>query len=170
MSVVSVQDVYSYIKLGFKNLNIMATYKLKISSGNITKQERRKAAEAIKYMKQVATQPRRYFSRMSTQKSWKQRAAVWAKENPKYEAFAFSSVKSPKDIVYDKINLSVFGDITLGYKELCDAIQIWEYSRTEKNNNRTCMLEAEYSAQEIADLACKFQRQVNEMRINNKSR
>ncbi len=136
--------IYSSIQGAFSEFYNLARMGLKKRWKSLKREEKFAAARSLVFMRDVATNPAKYFSRANTGAAWVKRANDFATEHrfsPANMHHAYYIVLAPKDIVIDKAQAAWIynADIAKMFYRFCSMVQDWEYKRTSDENKEFCM-------------------------------
>ena len=127
--------IYGAIKSAFSEFYNLARMGLKKRWKSLTPVERAQAGRSLVFMKELATNPAKYFSRANTGAAWVKRAHDFAESHnivPANMHHAYYIVQGPKEIVAEKAGAAWIynADIAKMFYRFCSMVQDWEYKRT----------------------------------------
>ena len=158
-------DIYSSIQGAFVEFYNIARLGLKKRWKSLTQKERVAAARSLVFMRELATNPAKYFSRANTGADWAKRAYDYAQAHGIKDVYhAYYIVPAPTDVVYEKAGAAWICNPE-SYKvfyRFCLDVQNWEYGRTSEQNSERYL--ADVLSESIVKTAkiCAAVRKANE--------
>jgi len=125
-------DIYSSIQGAFVEFYNIARLGLKKRWKSLTQKERVAAARSLVFMRELATNPAKYFSRANTGADWAKRAYDYAQAHGIKDVYhAYYIVPAPMDLVYEKADAALEHNVDVYrlFYHFCKDVQGWEYGR-----------------------------------------
>lgn len=132
-----INNVYDMMQIGFSAFQVLAGTNLKKNWKKIGRIQRGKAMVAVDFIGKISDAPANYFSRAATESDWRFRASEYARANGLTDmSAAFNKVSDPKAVVLERANDAFVtdGELKNDFYWFCDAVQNWEYNRTNPWN------------------------------------
>ena len=121
-------DVRNAIKQGLKNYADLARVRVKSAWKNMSLQEQCAVARSLVFMEHVAKNPDAYFSRETTEESWRKRATEYMRTKRFFDfGLAYYMVADPTGVVMSNANAAFFDRNSREYERFCKAVQQWMY-------------------------------------------
>jgi len=151
--------IYGAIKSAFSEFYNLARIGLRKRWKSLTPVERAQAARSLVFMKELATNPAKYFSRANTGAAWVKRANDFAEQHNSVPAnmhHAYYIVHGPKEIVAEKARAAWIynADIANMFYRFCKMVQDWEYKRTSPEDKE--FFEAKRVAEDIVNASKRY--------------